>query len=237
MGRKKDRGEWVNDLPPPQRLAEAIVRIDRVLNATIALIHLHVSNRLVLYGDTIHTQIPLSFAGITYRVVTNALENEEILRICRIWDPQDRDRNSLPAIAHLLSDHDVCKLALDARLCESPWRSEKINAEHVDALNALEKINRLRRSPLVKNLKRYRDFSIAHYITQDSKPEAQNLARRGDERRLLEETIKILSALNLAIRGADFAWVDCWAYADECAKELWANCKFTIPDHAQSQSE
>ena len=67
-----------------------------MLDVAIELVHLHESNRLIAYDDRLKGQIPLSHAGVAYRVFSRGLVQREMIGVCTFWDSASSDRNSIP---------------------------------------------------------------------------------------------------------------------------------------------
>ena len=105
-------------MTPDERVKAAREKINRILLSLRTLLQLRSVNEIVLYSNTLSKQVGTSYAANAYNVLTGALFESELVRICALWDPTRSeqaacDRDSIPAVAWLI-DSDAVADALVA---------------------------------------------------------------------------------------------------------------------------
>jgi hypothetical protein len=117
------------------------------------------------------------------------------------------------------------------------WREETAAEEERKAKRRLQyarlKAQRIQRWRGLPALRRFRNQYLAHNLTlseEDLDPAMKGRRPKyGDERFLLEQTVKIADALHLTLNGTSFDWDGARENARDRARELWSGCQFTIP--------
>jgi hypothetical protein len=112
-GQKKQSrdSKWITDVSYEQRAELAKIKIRKVADQIDGLLHLHESNRILIYTDTVTSKIPRSFAASTYNLVSDCLFRYQLVRLCALWDdPSRKDRASLPVVAELIRHKNVRRI-------------------------------------------------------------------------------------------------------------------------------
>lgn len=244
--------KWLSSLTVDQRIEEADRKIQVVLDNLIAAAHLHANNEIFNYSDILRNQIPRSYAGNAYRLVSAELMRSEIIRITTAWDSPREDRNSFPTIALLVDDHSV-RLELSRRAVNSRVQGRQLSAENDDpellawiedmsnrraaenakrlekALDEAIKLTKVtKRSPRLRSLEDFRNVFLAHSLDPRAKRYPERSARYGDETRLFARSRHVLNLFNLGVRNSSFFWSDSVAYARRNAKALWHGATISV---------
>jgi len=115
--------KWIEDLSPEERAELAKSRIRKVADQIDALLHLHESNRILIYTDTVTSKIPRSHAANTYNLISDCLFGYQLVRLCALWDdPSRKDRASLPVVAELIRNKNVRRILACERYS---WHSRR----------------------------------------------------------------------------------------------------------------
>jgi AbiU2 len=84
------------------RVQAAKVKTERVVDHLLYLLALHESNAIIVYSDTLSSQIRRSLAANAFNVFQGGLHQFEIVRLCALWDRAGPDRESIPTIIELI---------------------------------------------------------------------------------------------------------------------------------------
>ena len=71
------------------------------------MLELHENNAIVLYSQTLSSQIPTSHAANAFIVCRNGLHQFEIVRPCALWDSADLQKENIPTLIELTDHPDV----------------------------------------------------------------------------------------------------------------------------------
>src|SRR5688500_6134432 len=99
--------KWPESLPTSEHVDIAQERLEKIAETLGSLIHLHENNRIIVYSKQLSDQIPRSLAFHAFHLFQHTMIRGEALKLCTLWDPAQKDRNSLPTIAALIDDADV----------------------------------------------------------------------------------------------------------------------------------
>jgi hypothetical protein len=94
-------------MPVPDRLKAAKEKIERVVDHLHYLLQLHENNAIVVYSDTLSSQIPTSRAANAFNVFQRGLHQFEIVRLCALWDPAGDEKENIPSTIDLIDHSDV----------------------------------------------------------------------------------------------------------------------------------
>jgi hypothetical protein len=122
---------WIHQLSPLERLESAGKKVEAMLDVAIDLVHLHASNQIVCYSPLLSSQIPLSHAGVAFRIFSKALLQRELSSVCTFWDACREDRNSIPTVVELIDDDSVRDAILERKQREAK-RGRSLSAEDDD---------------------------------------------------------------------------------------------------------
>jgi hypothetical protein len=65
---------------------------------------MHEANAIVVYSPTLAGQIPHSFAAIAFNQFQRSMHWAEIVRVCALWDGEDRYKQNIPTVVKLIDD-------------------------------------------------------------------------------------------------------------------------------------
>jgi hypothetical protein len=98
---------WLAGLAFDERLTLARESLRGVVNVAHFLVGLHETNRIVVRSDALRKQVPRSYAAHAFNTFTQSLFNAELVSICSLWDPAERDAFSIPTVVALIDRADV----------------------------------------------------------------------------------------------------------------------------------
>lgn len=114
---------WIERLVPEERATLAKDRIRVLAGHVQELLHMHESNRVLIYSDTVASKIPKSFAAHTYTLLSDTVHRYQLTRLCALWDSaKGSDRASLPVVIELIRDWRVRRIIAKDK-CE--WRNNR----------------------------------------------------------------------------------------------------------------
>jgi hypothetical protein len=216
------------------------------------LIHLQASNKIVLYSDTLASQIPTSYAANAYRIFTSNMLKSAVSKICTFWDGPAADRNSVPSVIKLVDNPDVMaelrRRRMETRVRgrsltaqnddrellawledmsnrENAKRADDVDAELADAIRALPA---LLSNDRLLGARDFRDRYLSHSLAEETKRNTTRNAQYGDEEYLIELTLPFINTLNLAVRDSSYDWQGTSEIAEKNALALWNGCKFDV---------
>lgn len=82
----------------------AKAKMEKVLHHFLNLLALHETNAIVVYSQTLASQIPPSYAAHAFNVFQHAMHDFEIVRLCALWDRAGNDKENIPTVIELI-DH------------------------------------------------------------------------------------------------------------------------------------
>ena len=225
----------LSDMSTDERVRLADEKMQRIADELRWLIDLHENNALVVYSPLLADQIPKSFAAKAFGVMQDSMLYLEIVRLCALWDKPEMANFSIPTVVELVDDDDLQRVLLNRM--ELQFRDF---AEQIGQREAEKTVQRLReaiaaarsrsKSEKLRSVINLRNKHLAHLLeqTREERKRAVAPSKHGDERDLLEETIKIVDGLMLGIKGVDCGWQNSRRIASKNARALWAGCKFDV---------
>jgi len=106
----------LRDLPIERRIALAKAKMERVLDHFLYVLELHATNKFVVFGRTLSSQIPRSFAAHAFNVFQRGMYQIEIVRLCALWDSADEDKQNITTVIELIDDDRIIEgLAAETR--------------------------------------------------------------------------------------------------------------------------
>ncbi len=242
---------WPSNLTVDERIQVARERLPQIVDNLLTLIHLHETNRIVCYSDTLASQIHRSYAGHHFKLFQHTMLKGEALRLCTLWDGISKHRMSLPTIAALIDDDAVLNevrvrataITKDHRhfdaedddpellawmIADSDKAAEASVAKRDAALRkAITDIRELEQSEILQAVRQFRNWHMAHSLDSKAKVQPDLPYKYGYERTLLERTIPLVDDLYLGVCQTGFTWNDSREMAKEYAAALWDSCLFT----------
>ena len=85
-----------------QRIEAAKEKTERVVDHLLYLLALHENNAIIVYSDTLSSQVTYSRAANAFNVLQAGLHQFEIVRLCALWDRTGEDKESIPTIIELI---------------------------------------------------------------------------------------------------------------------------------------
>ena len=198
------------------RKQAAKVKTERVVDHLLYLLALHENNTIIVYSDTLSSQVTRSLAANAFNVFQGGLHQFEIVRLCALWDRAGADRESIPTIIELIKPPDVI---------------EALAQETRDELrNAIADVCTILDSPRLKSIMNLRHKHLAHSLIETSLEKAGPVAamKYGDERDVLFESVPIVEALHRGISGKGFSFENSQRMARDHAEALWKCCTFDL---------
>jgi hypothetical protein len=89
------------------RIQAAKAKTERVVDHLLYLLALHENNAIIVYSDTLSSQVTRSLAANAFNVFQGGLHQFEIVRLCALWDRAGADKESIPTIIELIKPSDV----------------------------------------------------------------------------------------------------------------------------------
>jgi AbiU2 len=81
--------------------------MEALLDHFLYVIELHSNNSLVVYSQTLASQIPESYAANAFVVFQRSMYQIEIIRLCSMWDGTDLDKENFPTVIELIDDAEI----------------------------------------------------------------------------------------------------------------------------------
>jgi hypothetical protein len=197
VGQVKKRRGWEPHkvMTTAQCIKAAKAKTELVVDHLLYLLALHESNAIIVYSDTLSSQIKRSLAAKAFDVFRGGLHQFEIVRLCALWDGPDPDKENIPTIIKLIDHPDVIEglaqetlghrsgigghvtdptedpelaAAADAALRRS---NEKLGRQEAQrARNELRKtikdVRAILKSPMLRSIMNLRHKHLAHSLTQ-----------------------------------------------------------------------
>src|SRR5262249_61792701 len=89
------------------RIQAAKTKTERVVDHLLYLLALHENNAIIVYSNTLSSQVTRSLAANAFNVFQGGLHQFEIVRLCALWDRAGANRESIPTIIELIKPPDV----------------------------------------------------------------------------------------------------------------------------------
>lgn len=87
-----------------ERIARAKNRAGKLVGHIASLFLMHEANAFVVYSPKLAGQIPRSHAAQAFNQFQRSMHLFEIIRLCALWDPYGKDRESIPTIVELFNE-------------------------------------------------------------------------------------------------------------------------------------
>jgi hypothetical protein len=190
-----------SDIPAVERIRLAKEKVDRLLDATLGIARQRASNEIVLYGSALSKQVGRSYAAHAFRSLQRSMFAHELVSLCAMWDSvrqekEVRDRDSIPAVIHLIDHDDVIReLAEETRTAHlkrgvrvlDPEEDEDTRKAIDDAVarhqakfaddqaskarkwlvDATQLARETSEGDVLKSVRHHRDYRIAHVLSRE----------------------------------------------------------------------
>jgi AbiU2 len=237
MGQAKERCSELNmfeHMTTAERIQTAKEKTERVVDHLLYLLALHENNAIIVYSDTLSSQIPYLHAANAFDVFRAGLHQFEIVRLCALWDRIGHDKENIPTIIELIKPPEVIEALAQETL-------EHHNEEFAqqDAQRAREGLRRaiadartILSSRKLSSVMNLRHKHLAHSLTQTDleKKAGEPLPpmKYGDEREILLDSLPIVEALHCWVSGKSFSFANSQKINRNNAEALWKRCTFDI---------
>lgn len=98
---------YADKLTDIERVKRAKVLTEKLVDHARSLIAAAENNAVVLYSDTLSSQIPRSFAANAFNEFQQSMQFYFLVRLSATWDKPSSDRESLPSLIALLDKRSV----------------------------------------------------------------------------------------------------------------------------------
>ena len=230
-----------------ERIQAAKDKTDRVVDHLLYLLALHENNAIIVYCDTLSSQIRYSRAGNAFNVFRGGLHQFEIVRLCALWDGAGAHKENIPTIIELIDDVEVIEALAQETVgqqrsgidpSEDPWVvayneefSQKQAQKARDELGkAIADARTISGSPKLASIMNLRHKHLAHSLSKTNLEKAGPLPpmKYGDEREILLGSLPIVQALHCWVNGTSFSFANSQEIARNNAEALWTRCTFDI---------
>jgi|SRR5215831_8620011 len=238
-----------------ERIQAAKDKTERVVDHLLYLLALHENNAIIVYSDTLSSQIPYAHAANAFEVFRAGLHQFEIVRLCALWDGAAGNAENITTIIELIDLPEVIEALAQETL--GHWSGAGIvndPAEDPEATAALQRYNeefgqeRAQRareelrhaiadarailsSPSLSRIMNLRHKRLAHSLTEtrlEKKAGRIPPMKYGDERKILLDTLPIVEALYRWVSGKSFSFAKSQGIGRNNAEALWKRCTFDI---------
>ena len=248
---------WPDNQTPRARLDAAKALIGRVVDHVAHLVALHESNRQLVFSDVVAKQITRSHAANTFNLLRDSQIRYEIIRLCALWDPPSAERECISTIASLVDSAAVIELVeADARASRAGVGHEILGEHTAEEIETIERYMReleakeaeewatkhtqqvrracwntrkVRASVKLRALQDFRNHHLAHSLAEGAKRAEPDVnPRYGDERRLLEISIKTVDRFYLGLCGTGYMWDDLRKMRQRDADLFWRGVRVEV---------
>lgn len=207
--------------------SKACDKIEKLTNLLLEVIALNENNAYLIYSNVLAEQIPTSHAAHAFTNLQNANISYEIIKIRALWD-RDKEANSIPAVRELLSK-DVIKHCYASvyethanskhpslikpdnsedrfAIIQTNFAKEQRTKAQKELSQIISLIDQITCDQRLQSLDNHRTKHLAHNLNQTrlEKKSKPKTLKYGDEKWLLNESIKIVTGLYLWVNGTDF---------------------------------
>jgi AbiU2 len=178
-----------------ERIHAAKKKTERVVDHLLYLLELHENNAIIVYSNTLSSQIPVSHAANAFNVFQRGLHQLEIVRLCALWDRAKINRENIPTIVELIEADDVIEALAQERLtqwsgagghimnpsedpelsaleaeafqrCNEAFGQEEAQTARHELRKAVADARKILGSPMLEGIMNLRDKHLAHSLTE-----------------------------------------------------------------------
>lgn len=259
MSKNKSFSEKIEEWPAEKRIKEAKKLIRILTDRIQISIELHAANEIIIYSNYLSGQIPKSYAGHAFSAFQDAQFNFEIISLIAIWEKPDINSVSIPTVVHLIDDEEVLselvhrtfnayagiprrhinpqsdpkiqraveEVLRDSQVEFATQQSQKAAEQLEASIKEAKDIIKREQTHSIANVRNH----LSHSLTQTRREQKMSIEPMtyGDERELLNVSIKLIEDLYCWVNGTSFDIAgDVFEQARRNARELWHNCNFDI---------
>ncbi len=125
-------------LSESERVCLAKAKMPRLVDHLLYLLDIHENNALILYSDTLSSQIPTSHAANAFNTFQRGLHQFEVVRLCALWDGIGEQKENIPTVIELIDDPGIIECL--ARETVGFWQEmahQEINPSEDPAIRAV----------------------------------------------------------------------------------------------------
>jgi len=259
MTKHKKYEDVVKKWPVIDRINAAKKCVEALTHRIQDVLELHAANKIIQYSRILSDQIPMSQAANAFNTFQHAMYSQEVVRLLAVWDRAAEYAVSIPTVVALIDNDDVVDAlsletfnahagqgvrhlnpsddpeiqdAIDVEFAKHELEFAETQAElAMKTLKAcIGKVGEIQKRTKTTSIRNLRDH-LSHSLSktrQEVKNEVPN-TKYGDEKELLELTVRLIEDLYCWVNGTSFDIAgDCMEKASKCADELWLNCRFDI---------
>jgi hypothetical protein len=131
-----------------ERIQAAMEKTERVVDHLLYLLAVHENNAIIVYSDTLSSQIPYSHAANAFDMFQRGLHQFEIVRLCALWDRAEPTKENIPTVIELIDHPSVIDMLVEetrsqwadqhvAETILNPSDDPKLAADERDALRSI----------------------------------------------------------------------------------------------------
>src|SRR5262249_52845804 len=230
-----------------ERIQAAKEKTERVVDHLLYLLALHENNAIIVYSDTLSSQIRYLHAANAFNVFRAGLHQFEIVRLCALWDGAAGNAENIPTIIELIDLPEI----IEALAQETLGHYSGIGASEDAALSALNEefgqqraqkarkevrkpsadVRAILSSQRLSSIKNLRHKHLAHSLTKTGLEKKAGLVppmKYGDEREILFASLPIVEALHRWVNGKSFSFEKSQEIDRNNAEALWKRCTFDV---------
>jgi hypothetical protein len=111
-------------MTPAERIQAAKEKTERVLDHLLYLLALHANNAIIVYSNTLSSQIPYSHAANAFEVFQHGLHRLEIVRLSALWDRAEPTKENIPTVIELIEHPSVIDMLVEET--RSQWADQYV---------------------------------------------------------------------------------------------------------------
>lgn len=123
------------------------------------------------------------------------------------------------------------EIAKAVKKSQASFGDEQAKKAEFELQRTIKGARTLQKSQRLLSLRNLRNKHVAHYLTVTAAEKTNgpiDVAKYGDERKILEESMLIVESLYCWVNGSSISLEDSRATDRKCAEALWKNCTFKI---------
>jgi hypothetical protein len=226
-----------------KHIRAAKAKTDRVVDHLLYLLALHENNAIIVYSDTLLSQICYARAADAFNAFRAGLHHFEIVRLCALWDPAKDDKKSIPTEESIPTIIELIDLndAIDAlaQQTREQWPAaddyefarKQAQRARDELRKAIKDVRKISKSSMFRSTMNVRHKHLAHSLTRtkyEKKTKRIPRMKYGYERKILLETLPIVETLHRWISGKSFCFANSQGIARNNTEALWKRCTFDI---------
>ncbi len=159
-----------------RRIEAAKVKTERVVDRLLYLLALHENNAIIVYSDTLSSQVRYAHAADAFKVFRVGLFEYEIVRLYALWDAAKDDKKNFPTEESIPTIIELIDLpeAIEALVEETRGQQRsKEKLAHKQARRAgrelrkaIKDVRKILKSSIFRSAKNVRHKHLAHSLSE-----------------------------------------------------------------------